>query len=116
LCHGDFHPGNILMTQQGEVVIDWIDSALGNPLADLARTTIIVLGAIETNQIRNPLIKQFVRLFHKLYLRQYFSLHAGGEYEYSLWLPIVAAARLSENITELEKWLIGQVEKGLLKA
>jgi hypothetical protein len=28
-------------------------------------------------------------------------------------LPVVAAARLSEQIPEVEKWLIGQVEKGL---
>jgi hypothetical protein len=43
----------------------------------------------------------------------YFSLRPGGESEYSRWLPIVAAARLSENIPELEKWLVAQAENGL---
>jgi Ser/Thr protein kinase RdoA (MazF antagonist) len=116
LCHGDYHPNNILLTKQGEVIIDWIDSALGNPLADLARTTIITLGAIETNQIKNPFLKIFIRIFHRIYIRRYFAIHGSGEYEYSLWLPIVAAARLSENITELDEWLIAQVEKGLSKS
>ncbi len=55
LCHGDLHPGNILMTADGEVIIDWIDSSIGNPLADLARTTILILGAMETPQIKGSL-------------------------------------------------------------
>ncbi len=29
LCHGDFHPGNILMTDKGPVIIDWVDAARG---------------------------------------------------------------------------------------
>ncbi|NIV38946.1 MAG: phosphotransferase, partial [Anaerolineae bacterium] len=24
LCHGDFHPGNIIVTQRGPVIIDWM--------------------------------------------------------------------------------------------
>jgi hypothetical protein len=39
-------------------------------------------------------------------LKYYFNLRPGGENEYRHWLPIVAAARLSENIPELETWLI----------
>lgn len=113
VCHGDFHPGNILMTSQGEIIIDWIDASRGNPLADLARTTILILGAAETSQIQNPGQKAFTRLFHTAYIRHYFKLRPGGEGEYHRWLPIVAAARLSEQIPELEKWLIAQAEKGL---
>ncbi len=112
LCHGDFHPGNIIISAQGEIIIDWIDASLGNPLADLARTTIISLGAAETNQTQNQFLKFFFRVFHTIYIQRYFSILPGGENEYSRWLPIVAAARLSENIPELEEWLIAQVEKG----
>jgi len=110
LCHGDFHPGNIMMAKKDAVIIDWIDSALGNPLADLARTSTIILGSIETDQIQNAWMKILVRIFHRVYLRHYFSLHPGRSREYQRWLPIVAAARLSENIAELEKWLISQAE------
>jgi uncharacterized protein (TIGR02172 family) len=113
LCHGDFHPGNIMVTGQGEIIIDWMDSSLGNPLADLARTTIISLGAVETIQIQNQFMKFFIRLFHSLYIHHYFSIRPGGEMEHSRWLPIVAAARLSEDIPELEKWLISRVEKNV---
>ncbi len=110
LCHGDFHPGNIILSNGSEVVIDWIDSSLGNPLADVARTTIIARGAIESHQIQEPLQRVAVRIFHAAYLRQYFSLRPAGNAEYRTWLPIVAAARLSENIPEVEGWLLEQVD------
>lgn len=112
LCHGDFHPANILMTPNGEKVIDWMDASLGNPLADLARTTIIALGVAETNQIEDEILKTAVPIFHNTYIDHYFKLNPGGEAEYQQWLPIVAAARLSENIPEVEQWLIAQVERG----
>lgn len=110
LCHGDFHPGNILLTARGPVTIDWIDATCGNPLADVARSTIILLGAAASSQIPNPLMKGFIRLFHAAYLRQYFRLRPGGEGEYRQWLPVVAAARLSEQIPELEGWLIARAQ------
>lgn len=108
ICHGDFHPGNILLTPSRAVVIDWIDASLGNPLADVARTSVIALGAAASSQVPKRAMKVFVRLFHAVYLRHYFRLRPGGEDEYRRWLPVVAAARLSENIPELEAWLIGQ--------
>jgi Ser/Thr protein kinase RdoA (MazF antagonist) len=112
LCHGDFHPGNILMTAQGEIIIDWIDATRGNALADLARTSILLLGAMAC-QIRSARERMLVRLFHAAYRRYYFRSNPDGETEYRRWLPIVAAARLSENIIELDAWLTAQAEQGL---
>jgi uncharacterized protein (TIGR02172 family) len=111
ICHGDFHPGNILLTGRGEVVIDWIDVTRGNPLADLARSSILALGAAATTQVPQNALKASLRLFHALYLRQYFRLRPGGMAEYRRWLPVVAAARLDENIPELEQWLVKQAVK-----
>jgi uncharacterized protein (TIGR02172 family) len=128
LCHGDFHPGNILVTPQGEIIIDWFRASHGNPLADLARTTNLFLGFSQTLQIQRPflsygstkvshiknsLFQVVCRIFYPLYLNYYFKLCPGGEAEYQRWLPIVAAARLSDNIPELEKMLITEVEKNL---
>ncbi|GIV64072.1 MAG: aminoglycoside phosphotransferase family protein [Chloroflexota bacterium] len=112
LCHGDFHPANILVGEEQAIVIDWVDATLGNPLADVARTTILALGAAAC-QMRGVFQKAWVRLFHATYLRHYFNLRPGGKQEYARWLPIVAAARLSENIPELEEWLIRQSIQGM---
>jgi len=59
------------------------------------------------------LFQIFLRLLYPAYLNDYFNLCPGGEEEYRRWLPIVAAARLSDNIPELEKMLIEQVEREL---
>jgi hypothetical protein len=100
------------MNQVVESAIDWIDASRRSPLADLARSTILVLGAADAGQIQNPLVKASTRIFHAVYIHHYFKLRLGGEREYRHWLPIVAAARLSEGIPELETWLVAQAEKG----
>jgi hypothetical protein len=79
-------------------------------LADVARTSIILRGAVENKQLPDPFQRAFVSVFHTAYLRAYFRLRPGGKDEYRRWLPIVAAARLSENIKELEGWLLAQAQ------
>lgn len=111
VCHGDFHPANVLISGKDATVIDWIDATRGNPLADVARTTIIALGATGSTQTLNKFLKTFVKVFHSAYLTHYFRLCPSGIDEYYRWLPIVAGARLSENIPELEEWLIEQAQK-----
>jgi len=111
VCHGDFHPDNVLLSGEDTIIIDWIDATRGNPLADVARTSIILLGAVASSKVANPLLKIFVRAFHSTYLREYFRLRPHGQDEYQRWLPIVAGARLTEGIHEQEKWLVEQAGK-----
>ena len=42
LLHGDLHPGNVLLGEDGPVVIDWFDATVGHPAADIARTTLLL--------------------------------------------------------------------------
>lgn len=42
LCHGDFHPGNIIMSPDGPVVIDWFDACRGSAVGDIARTSLLL--------------------------------------------------------------------------
>ena len=94
------------------IIVDWIDASLGNPLADLARTTILFQGAVEARQIPSSWQRIMVRIIHALYIRHYFKLRPGGEREYAQWFSINAAARLSEGIPELETWLLELASKG----
>lgn len=111
VCHGDFHPANVLISGNNATVIDWIDAARGNPLADAARTTVILLGAANTTQTPDLVVKMFTKLSHAVYLREYFRLRPHGMDEYHRWIPIVAAGRLTEGMPELEKWLLEQARK-----
>lgn len=42
LCHGDFHPGNILLSREGAVIIDFMNICSGVFLYDVARTVYLV--------------------------------------------------------------------------
>lgn len=42
LCHGDFHPGNILISEGNAYVIDFMNVCHGNLLYDIARTVYLV--------------------------------------------------------------------------
>jgi aminoglycoside phosphotransferase (APT) family kinase protein len=111
VCHGDFHPGNILIDGRKAVIIDWMNATRGNPLADVARTTILVLGAGQTDPSLSTHANAFVRLFHQLYLRYCFRSRRDAREEYRAWLPIAAAARLGEDVlAEEEKWLVAQAQ------
>lgn len=113
LCHGDFHPGNILMTARGPIIIDWIDATRGNPVADVARTW-VMLSALSAPGLSIPwFVKVLLSWFLKTYLKRYFQLQPSDQQQFTAWLPIVAAARLSENISEIQEWLLAQVKAGL---
>lgn len=42
LLHGDLHPGNVLLSDGGPVVIDWFDAAIGHPAADVVRSSLLL--------------------------------------------------------------------------
>ncbi|ERI95020.1 phosphotransferase enzyme family protein [Clostridiales bacterium oral taxon 876 str. F0540] len=42
LCHGDFHPGNILISNGNTIVLDFMNICQGNLLYDVARTVFLV--------------------------------------------------------------------------
>ena len=45
VCHGDFHPLNVMVDGDREWVLDWTDAALGPPEGDVART-LLLLGVV----------------------------------------------------------------------
>lgn len=42
LTHGDFHLGNVMMTPDGMMVIDWSKAAAGHPAADAVRSEMLM--------------------------------------------------------------------------
>ncbi|WP_294137499.1 phosphotransferase [Sphingobium sp.] len=42
LTHGDFHLGNVMLTPQGMMVIDWSKAAAGHPAADAVRSEMLM--------------------------------------------------------------------------
>jgi Phosphotransferase enzyme family len=44
LCHGDLHPSNVILSAKGPVIVDWFDASRGDPIADVARSCVTLLG------------------------------------------------------------------------
>ncbi|MBN1310019.1 MAG: phosphotransferase, partial [Anaerolineae bacterium] len=101
LCHGDFHPGNILMAEKGIVIIDWIDAACGNPLGDIARTSLLMEKArMPEGAPMRRVIDLMSLWFNRSYLRHCFQLFPWDRKEFRTWLVVNAAARLAEGVPE----------------
>lgn len=96
LLHGDFHPGNLLRTADGCVVIDWTNGTSGDPAADVARS-ILLAGKGVTRRI---LVAGYLRA----YARELPLDHALVK----RWLPVWAAARLAEDIEPERDFLLGR--------
>ena len=113
VCHGDYHPGNILLTKSGPVVIDWMTACTGSPWADVARTSLILgIGAKAAGKQVSPFLRMAIRLYHHTYLQHYRVLKPDRTGELSRWRPVLAAARLNENIISEREALIRIVEQG----
>jgi len=115
VCHGDFHPANIIVSARGPIIIDWLDATRGNPIADLARTGLLLrLSELPHGTGKRLLISSFRALFHTVYLRRYAQLQPIQRQQLQLWNLPVMAGRLHENIPEREKRrLLGLVQAAL---
>ncbi|MBE6674902.1 MAG: DUF1679 domain-containing protein [Ruminococcaceae bacterium] len=88
LCHGDFNPSNIIVTDNGEMyIIDWSHATQGNASADVARTYLLF-----NLDGKRELAEKYLSLFMK-------KTGISRSY-YMRWIPIVAA---SQTVKEKEK-------------
>ncbi len=64
VLHLDLHPGNVLLSPRGPVVIDWSTAAAGPVGADLARTVVIMtIGEAEVPWLLRPGVSAVRRIF-----------------------------------------------------
>ena len=84
LCHGDFHPCNIIIASDGTpYIIDWAHATQGNSSADVARTYLsFYLDG------KKDLAEKYLDLYCK-------KSDTAKQYVQK-WIPIVAASRLTK--------------------
>jgi Ser/Thr protein kinase RdoA (MazF antagonist) len=105
LCHGDYHPGNVLLAADRVAVIDWPNAARGAPEADHARTMLLLRWADPLPD--TPLaVRALITAGRSVLLHGYARAYRAGSprplRRVSPWLVVHAAARLVEGI-EVEK-------------
>jgi aminoglycoside phosphotransferase (APT) family kinase protein len=96
LCHGDFHPWNILGRPGETMVVDWLDACQGSPAADVCRSYVLM----------RPVAPALAATYVEAYAET-----TGEKREAILgWLPVVAAARLAEGVPHEVAGLLAMVE------
>jgi thiamine kinase-like enzyme len=92
LCHGDFHPGNIIITHRGPVIIDWMTASKGLACGDVARASIILEAAKAPEGTPMRWLLEWVRkLFLATYIKTYFQLRPAEKNSFIAWRTIMAA-------------------------
>jgi aminoglycoside phosphotransferase (APT) family kinase protein len=112
LCHGDFHPGNVVLTAHGPRILDWPTAARGHPLGDVARTSLILRLLEPSPEMSIPCALRLVRdIFHTTYLRRYMQLRSVSREAIEMWLLPVAVARTLEQVVYEHENLPRLIEK-----
>ncbi len=96
LCHGDFHPGNILKSGEKNYLIDWFGAYKGPLISDVAHTYLLLKNVPSypgLGGVQYKLIKVSGALIAKTYLNAFHKLRPFGWAEFSKWLLIKAAER-----------------------
>jgi uncharacterized protein (TIGR02172 family) len=118
LCHGDYHPDNIILSDHGPVIIDWMTGRRGHPLGDVARTALLLqTGGLppKLSPAMRLLINISRRWIHSVYLNRYLQLHPASRNEIDAWqLPLLAARLFEVEAYPQEKELILRRIRGLL--
>ena len=89
LCHGDFHPWNIVGSPGQAVVVDWLDACRGNPAADVCRSYVLMHHAAPN--------------IAAAYVEAYAEASGFELGDILAWSPVVAAARLAEGVPKEEE-------------
>jgi aminoglycoside phosphotransferase (APT) family kinase protein len=101
LCHGDYHPQNVLGTLKDPVIIDWGDASRGAPAADVARTLLLLrMGELppDTPAPMRALTAVGRGLLARRYLAVYRHHAVEKPSQLDDWLLVRAAARFNEEL------------------
>jgi Ser/Thr protein kinase RdoA (MazF antagonist) len=104
LCHGDLHPGNVLLASQGPVIIDWMDASRGAAAADIARTLLLFDGSMATGGIPELALAN-MQAYRRAYIDTLATRAPDVARTWTAWTGVLAAARLDERVPEQHPWL-----------
>jgi len=115
LCHGDFHPGNIILSQRGPIIIDWMTATRGVPSGDVARSAIILEAAqVPEGTPMRWLVEWVRKVFLATYLKTYFQLRPDEKRSFITWRTIMAANFLADvSLPEEEASLMAIILRGI---
>lgn len=94
LCHGDYNPTNVIITDVGEVyILDWAHATQGNASGDAARTYLLFQLAGQPERA-------------EMYLQMFCDKTDTAKQYVQSWMSIVAASQLVKDKPEQREFLM----------
>ena len=98
IVHLDLHPGNVMLTAGGPVVIDWSNGAAGAPGADVAMT-FLIMASSDADELP-PHVRPAVSVLRRIFVRRFL---AAVRDDHRPYLAPVAEVRLADpNVRSAE--------------
>jgi Ser/Thr protein kinase RdoA (MazF antagonist) len=114
LCHGDYHPGNVLVVADRVGVIDWANAARGVAEADHARTMLLLRWA-DPLPGTPPVFRALMAAGRSAFAHGYAQTYGRGAprplQQALSWLVVHAAARLAEGLEAEQATIIGYLDR-----
>jgi len=113
LLHGDLHPGNVLMGPEGPVIIDWFDAAIGHPIADVVRSSILLRPPTPgVDVVHLPGAgPDLLAAVHAAYVGQFPDLLGNQAQHLPQWEAVIGLSRLAER-AQLDESALWQLWRG----
>ena len=117
LCHGDFHPENILFANKKDYIIDWMTATQGNLCSDVAHTDLLLRYAVSpenkhgiemfiTNMVRNK--------FADTYIHEYLRGKNIHKQDIKVWKLPHMASMLNDIMPDSTKdFFLREIQKAL---
>lgn len=118
ICHGDFHPLNIVMTSSGPVFLDWYNATRGHPFADVARTVLLLRLPVVPRGVPDAVrhtLSAIRPAFLDAYRRRYAERRPFTPAQLDAWTLPVAAARLGKATSAAEREALLALVRSALK-
>lgn len=116
ICHYDFHPDNIIMSPNGPIIIDWLNLLVGNPEADVTRTSMMIQSdSLPPNAPGWLMHRDSRELFNKEYVSEYIRLTGMNDEFLEEWMIPTLAVRIDEMQGEYRQEIIDKLQTRLKK-
>ena len=109
LCHGDFHPGNIIEAGGRDYIIDWSSATRGSPLFDIAHTYLLLMNIPRLKSVSDQdyrFQRMVTRYIGKRYLRMVCKERSCSPHDLFPYILIKAGERTFYGMESEKRWLL----------
>lgn len=92
LIHGDFHPDNIMYSEEKAYIIDWNNASIGSIEADIANTIVTIEFGGRGSDINHDNLMKLIDLYKNIVIEL-----GADEQKIHDWTPAVLAAKINES-------------------